>query len=148
MLQADVETFQMNRSSRRTWCGNTFSESSFSPVTPHCVQDTFPQLLNTTTSDPHQWRTTQVDPPPTHGIAIPAAEVGSRALRVRADKSDQTASDTHRKEARHTASGSGAREGQRPQRSQSWVHAYSQDQAGSTNTPLASYFARCRQRVA
>ena len=40
-------------------------------------------LVSRTTSDPHQWRTTQVDAPPTHGIAIPAAEVGSRTLCVR-----------------------------------------------------------------
>ena len=43
----------------------------------------FLELVSRTTSDPHQWRTTQVDPPPTHGIAIPAAEVGSKALCVR-----------------------------------------------------------------
>ena len=41
------------------------------------------ELVSRITSDPHQWRTTQVDPPPTHGIAIPAAEVGSTALCVR-----------------------------------------------------------------
>lgn len=36
--------------------------------------------MNETTSDPHQRRTTQVDPPPTHGIVIPAAEVESKVL--------------------------------------------------------------------
>lgn len=72
-----------------------------------------------------------MDPPPTHGIAIPAAEVGSKAQSVSgAYKSGQTASDTHRKEARHTAGGSGAREDQRPQPGQNQYNAYSQDQGG------------------
>lgn len=34
------------------------------------------ELVSRTTSDPHQWRTTQVDPPPTHGIAIPSGRGG------------------------------------------------------------------------
>lgn len=36
----------------------------------HGLRGTLLELLMWTTSDPHQWRTTQVDAPPTHGISI------------------------------------------------------------------------------
>ncbi|KAA8591175.1 hypothetical protein FQN60_002118 [Etheostoma spectabile] len=98
------------------------------PVSPACSPELL-ELVSRTTSDPHQWRTTQVDLPPTHGIAIPAAEVGSKHSVSGAYKSGKLPL-THRKKARHTAGGSSAREGQRPQPGQNWYKACSQDQAG------------------
>ncbi|CAB1452453.1 unnamed protein product [Pleuronectes platessa] len=47
------------------------------------------KLVSRITSDPHQWRTTQVDPPPTHGIAIPAAERGGTPHRRRKRRTEK-----------------------------------------------------------